>query len=160
MYGGLCIENYMVITRGWGCYLCVWTGRNEEEDTNNRCSFDVGVYEIFALCCQASFFISVLQDDRHSRRTANLLLFGLFSVEEISQKLLLEDKLSSSKFDIKHIQSKWGVNCKWFKICCLRILTFQSKCQKKKKNSLPLFYRKTTTLKPRVQNKQVIVVFS
>lgn len=76
--------------------MYVWTGRNEEEDPNSGCFLDIGVYRLFALGCQASLFSSVLQDGRQSRRTANLLLFGLFSVVEISQELVTEHKLSTS----------------------------------------------------------------
>lgn len=56
----------------------------------------VFIYSLFALGCQASLFSSVLQDGRQTRRTANLLLFGLFSVVEISQELVIEHKLSTS----------------------------------------------------------------
>lgn len=75
------------------------------KDTNSGCFFDVGVYRIFALCCQACLFSSVLRDGRQSRRTAKLLLFGLFSVVEISQELVMEDNLITSKSDTHHIQS-------------------------------------------------------
>ena len=84
--------------------MYVWTGRNEEEDTNTGCSFDAGVDKIFALGCQACLFSFVLQDGTRSR-TANLLLFGLFSLVEISQELVTEDKLGTSRFDTHLIES-------------------------------------------------------